>query len=95
MSLDTDLKTALQDGPLDAVASAIFKSNNLEIEDEIGWTPLFYGVARGDARMVQLLLDAGANPMHLDLAGWSAFMHAVADDKPWIVKVLQRSTFAM
>lgn len=89
MSVDLELKTALEVGTLAVIAAAVHKARDLEGEDEMGWTPLFYGVARGDERAIQLLLDAGADPKHLDSARWSASMHAAVDGKLSIAKMLE------
>jgi ankyrin repeat protein len=41
-----------------------------------GWTPLFVAVIGGHAVVVQALLDAGANALQSDNAGWTVYEHA-------------------
>lgn len=94
MSGNHDLKAAIREGDISRLGQIIRANPDLDAEDEVGWTPLFYGVATGDLRTVTLLLEAGANPHHVDSAGWSAFMHAAAAGKLRIAQTIRRAEAA-
>lgn len=82
------LVDALDSGKLEKIAE-ITAHMSLEAEDEIGWTPLFYTVAQGDIRAVRMLLNAGANPRHLDRNGWTAAMMAAVEGKKRIAQAIE------
>ena len=46
------------------------------VEVTFGWTPLFVACVDGHFNMVQLLVDAGADPSLADASGWTAREHA-------------------
>lgn len=47
------------------------------IETSKGWTPLFVACDKGYAPIVKLLVEAGANQILFDFAGWTAKEYAV------------------
>jgi ankyrin repeat protein len=83
-----NLNDAIIARDINAVRSALVTIETLETPDNVGWTPLFYGVASGRHEIVELLLDAGANPHRVDVASWTPKMHAISDQHAKIVDIL-------
>lgn len=83
------LRTALRKFDLELLEKYA-SSNDLEAEDEIGWTPLFYGVAANNAPAVKLLLQMGANKRHLDMAGCTPEAVAMLEGKPRLAEIIRR-----
>ncbi|KAI9821958.1 MAG: Glycerophosphocholine phosphodiesterase [Pycnora praestabilis] len=56
--------------------SDIQKADTELTEKTFGWTPLFTACVDGHGSVVELLLDAGADPEKSDLSGWTPKEHA-------------------
>jgi len=61
--VDTQLTQAVAVGDTAAVADLIGRGAPLNVRDANGLTPIMLAAGRGDARLVQLLLQAGADPL--------------------------------
>jgi len=83
------LHEAIQSGKIGKL-KALLTSSNIHDVDEIGWTPLFYGVASGDDRVVQIALDLGADPQRQDRSGWSALQLARMEGKTKLETLMKR-----
>lgn len=59
---EPQLIKAAQAGDINYVQALIYGGGNLEQMDGYGWTALNWAAGRGDAAIVRLLLEAGANP---------------------------------
>ena len=59
-----DFFALVESGDIAEIEAAIQGGQDLEQENEVGWTPLFIAVKRGDPDVVRLLLRASANPGH-------------------------------
>ena len=59
-----DFFALVESGDIAEIEVAIQGGQDLEQENEGGWTPLFIAVKRGDPDVVRLLLRASANPGH-------------------------------
>jgi ankyrin repeat protein len=66
--------------------------HNLNVRDDIGWTPLFYAVAAGDLRMIFALMKRGAKADIRDNAGWTPAAHAKLDGHDAARLVLEQQT---
>ncbi|HEV2860058.1 MAG TPA: ankyrin repeat domain-containing protein [Pyrinomonadaceae bacterium] len=75
---ETQLIEAVKGGAPAAVKEAIASGADLNEQDEQGWTPLCWAAARGDAALVALLLDAGADATRVGRDQRTAFMIAQA-----------------
>jgi ankyrin repeat protein len=75
----TELLDALRDAKLAVSRKLIAGGASLNATDDFGCSPLMYAALYGDARLVRLLLEHGANPNHANNAGATALMWAVPD----------------
>ena len=71
----------------------LFKSLLSEIEDiniqnNYGWTLLHITIRREETDMVELLLANGADIDKVDAVGWTPLMEAIMDDKASLCKLL-------
>ena len=55
---------AAKRGNLVALENAIRSGADINSEDSQGWTPLFHAAHHGNAKAIQLLIDAGAAVNH-------------------------------
>lgn len=55
-----------------------------------GWAPLMHAINHNNARAVQLLLDAGADPRQVDRYGQTALDLALRHNCVAIIEILQR-----
>ncbi|MGF1463253.1 MAG: ankyrin repeat domain-containing protein [Maricaulaceae bacterium] len=83
------LQKLLLENDVSGVRDWVNRVNDLEITDEMGWTPVFYGVASGRHEATQVLLEAGANPLHLDVVEWDALMHAELNGDTKMVSLIR------
>lgn len=72
--------------PLNVVLACY--SNQIDITDRYGQTPLIYAVNKDREDIVRALLNAGANPNHETLAGWTPILYAARGSGPAIVRDL-------
>ena len=61
---------------LNKIKEILLEGDAINKQDEIGWTVLFYAVHRGDKAVVEMLIEAGANLLILDIIGQTAFHKA-------------------
>ncbi|HEX6793451.1 MAG TPA: ankyrin repeat domain-containing protein, partial [Casimicrobiaceae bacterium] len=61
----------------------------IDLRDELGNTALFYTAFAGDAAIAKLLLDAHANPLIANRAGWTPAYNAYYHDKRDVVDALR------
>lgn len=55
------IRDALANGNLDMVRFLISRGANLDVVDQSGWTPIYYGVRDGSLEVVKELADCGAD----------------------------------
>ena len=65
-----DFFALVESGDIAEIEAAIQGGQDLEQENEGGWTPLLIAVRRGDPNVVHLLLDASANLGHRGMRGY-------------------------
>lgn len=94
-SYSTDFKDLFE-----AIERIVYKSdiklftaivNELEdinMQNNYGWTLLHITIRRGESAMVELLLKKGADIDKVDGVGWTPLMEAIMDDKPTLCKLL-------
>ena len=61
---------------------------DINIQNNYGWTLLHITIRRGENNMVELLLEKGADIDRVDGVGWTPLMEAIMDDKPDLCKLL-------
>lgn len=61
---------------------------DINIQNNYGWTLLHITIRREETAMVELLLDKGADIDKVDGVGWTPLMEAIMDDKPALCKLL-------
>lgn len=71
------LRLAAISGVETAIKLHINRGDDLDARDRTGATPLILAASRCRKGAVQLLLDAGANPMISDMSGMDALAHAI------------------
>ncbi|KAI9882398.1 MAG: hypothetical protein M1823_005855 [Watsoniomyces obsoletus] len=76
------LHVAARLGHDDCVQALLEGNDQQKAETELAeklfaWTPLFMACVEGHLRVVELLIDAGAQLDRMDLSGWTAKEHAV------------------
>lgn len=64
---------------------------DINIQNNYGWTLLHITIRRGETEMVKLLLEKGADIDRVDGVGWTPLMEAIMDDKPSLCKLLVES----
>ncbi len=74
----TDISFAIENNNT-AEAKALVGSNNLEVTDGEGRTPIIYAAFKNNVDMLVWLIDQGANINHQDRNGWCA-LHAAAQN---------------
>lgn len=77
-NLDTELIQSVQNNQLSVVQSLLAIGANVNIRDQDakgGFTPLMIAAQQGNAEMVRLLLDSGADPYMLDRASGDSVLH--------------------
>lgn len=75
-------------GQFEAAVWLLPRQRNLDVADQQGWTALHQAASRGNLRMLQALLAAGADPMRRDKKGATPLDIARAGGKPKIVAAL-------
>ena len=61
---------------------------DINIQNNYGWTLLHITVRRDRTQMVELLLEKGADIDRVDGVGWTPLMEAIMDDKASLCKLL-------
>ena len=61
---------------------------DINIQNNYGWTLLHIAIRREQTEMVKLLLEKDADINKVDGVGWTPLMEAIMDDKPSLCKLL-------
>ena len=61
---------------------------DINIQNNYGWTLLHITIRRGETEMVELLLEKDADIDRVDGVGWTPLMEAIMDDKASLCKLL-------
>ena len=61
---------------------------DINIQNNYGWTLLHITIRRDRTKMVELLLEKGADIDRVDGVGWTPLMEAIMDDKASLCKLL-------
>jgi len=61
---------------------------NIDIQNNYGWTLLHITIRRDRRDMVTYLLDNGADINKIDAVGWTPLMEAIMDEMTELVKLL-------
>ncbi|KAH0562731.1 hypothetical protein GP486_002608 [Trichoglossum hirsutum] len=94
---ESGLYIAARSGREDCVRILIEALSNRKTDIDVsetvyGWTPLFIASVEGYLPIVELLLQAGANPEICDHLGWTAVEHAAFRGHMEVAKRLRAST---
>ena len=73
---------------LEFFTSLVDELEDINFQNNYGWTLLHIAIRRGESAMVELLLEKGADIDKVDGVGWTPLMEAIMDDKPELVKFL-------
>jgi len=87
-AIDRRLIAAVRSGDLAGVQRLIRETTDINVTDELGWTPLMHTASRNNPKAAQLLLSAGADVNAQDRLGWSALMIAAANGHAEVVEML-------
>jgi len=86
--IDRRLIAAARSGNIAEVQRLIREGGDLNVADELGWTPLMHSAAKNHVKAAQLLLSSGADVNVQDRMGWSALMLAAANGHAEVVQML-------
>ena len=75
----------------DLLSALIAKKAMLNVRNDFGSTPIAQAAELGDARMVKMLLDAGAEPEGINADGQSALMLAIKTGEISVVELLVKA----
>ncbi|KAK6348997.1 hypothetical protein TWF730_009757 [Orbilia blumenaviensis] len=89
----TDLKgrTALSHAAgvgCERVTNILAKSGSRDIQDNMGRTPIFYGIDSGEKSVVNALLEAGSDINHKDHSSLTPLLYSTVTGKDKMVRVL-------
>lgn len=87
---DQALIIAVQDGKVARVKRLLTSGADPDYADELGDTAVHHA-ARGDAAILQLLLDAGANPNARNAGGISPLMLAAGSGRTEMIELLRKA----
>ena len=73
---------------MELFSSLISEIEDINIQNNYGWTLLHITIRREETAMVELLLSNGADIDKIDGVGWTPLMEAIMDDKPSLCKLL-------
>ncbi len=85
---DNDMHRLAAEGRWNAFAQRLAQGVPIDIRDARGRTPLMQAAAAGQRQMVQRLLQAGAEPTLMDLAGKTARQLAIDAGQADVVRLL-------
>lgn len=85
------LYTAITYGRTDAVRYILQKGYNLEQEDNMCDTPLFWAIQTGELQMVEILVENGASLTHANSSGESPAKYAAKSKQKVIKKYLKKA----
>ena len=69
-------------------STLVSELEDVNVQNIYGWTLLHISIRREETKMVELLLDSGADIDKVDGVGWTPLMEAIMDDKASLVKLL-------
>ena len=73
---------------MELFTSLVSEIEDIDIQNNYGWTLLHITIRREETAMVELLLSNGANIDKVDGVGWTPLMESIMDDKPSLCKLL-------
>ena len=88
---DVQLIEAVKAGNLATVAALLATGADIHQQDEQGWTPLNWAAGKGDVALVQLLLENGANILHVGRDQRTPYMIALAAARIEAAKLLREA----
>jgi hypothetical protein len=86
---DVQLIEAVKAGNLATVETLLGAGANIHQQDEQGWTPLNWAAGKGDVALIQLLLQHGANVLHVGRDQRTPYMIALAAARIEAAKLLR------
>lgn len=88
---DVQLIEAVKAGNLATVEALLATGADVHQQDEQGWTPLNWAAGKGDVTLVQLLLQNGANVLHVGRDQRTPYMIALAAARIEVAKLLREA----
>jgi len=75
-------------GDVETFKKLVDELDDINIQNNYGWTLLHITIRRDQREMVEYLLEKGADINKQDGVGWTPLMEAIMDDKPELCKYL-------
>jgi ankyrin repeat protein len=73
---------------INSFCAMVDEIDDINIQNNYGWTLLHITIRREETKMVEFLLDKGADIDRVDGVGWTPLMEAIMDDKASLCKLL-------
>jgi len=81
-------ETVVYKDNFDNFVEMVEKLDDINIQNKYGWTLLHITIRRDRRKMVEFLLEKGANIDKTDGVGWTPLMESIMDDMPELCKFL-------
>ena len=88
---DISIKTAAEEGNIDAVKQHLAAGTDVNAEDDEGWTALVYAIVKDREKIVELLIANGADVNAKMSKGWTPLDIAIEFEHSEIADILRKN----